>query len=70
MVNIEDRARGAKGDGIGRARPATYQVLLDELRHIWTRLHALETTHRRDVDIGDINEAEESSKEEVEEKTP
>lgn len=61
--------RGVRGDGIGWGRPTTNQVLLDEVRHIRTRLDALETTRRRDIDIGDFDEAEQTSKEEVEEET-
>ena len=68
------RSRGARGAGgearIGRGRPAANQVMLDEVRHIRTRLDALETSHQRDVDISDISEAEESSEEEAKEETP
>jgi len=65
---MSHRARGVRGDGIGRLRPTTNQVLLDAIRHIRTRLDALETTYRRYVNVGHINEEKESLKEEARKK--
>ena len=43
MANRVRGATGARGDETGRGREVTNDVLLDEVRHIQTRLDALET---------------------------
>ena len=59
-----------RGAGIGRGRPIANVVLLDEIRHLCTRLATVETTQRRVADggIASANE-EETTDEEAEEES-
>ena len=57
-----------RGAGIGWGRPIANTILLDEIRHLRTRLATVETTQRRAAD-GGISSADEekTTDEEVEE---
>lgn len=61
------RVRG--NDGIGQGRHVSNAVLLEEIRHLQTRMEAMEISQMRDHDNRYVSVEEESYDEEAEEDT-
>ena len=53
-----------RGVGIGRGKPEANAILLDEIRHIRTRMETLDISQRRAPNEGDVKAIEETSEEE------
>lgn len=52
------------GPGMGQGRITTNASLVEEFRHIFTRIETMETAQKWPPDEGDVNAIEEYSKEE------